>query len=616
MDKWTAKVHVSGTRIQLLKNGSVTKVIKASTETFKPIEAKAFAENLVNTINAKQAKQMTDPDAAPAIDTKGEEQAKALKALGQDAKGISVKEASAITEENKSLKKKVARLEKEATIERKARRGLAIAKTMVQQKKIANDESAIKAEVMKIVAMSNDEIGLLEKKVAGAPLYNSADEAATAGRRYARMARLHRQAAEDAELAENTDLADDEDKQAAKYETLSKEAACEAEKCYAQMDAAKVDSTKPDDAVNQVKDEAKGVDAQGKKTASDDKDADDVDGDKDEEEEFIDDEKVASDDDDEDDVEEEEDEDFEIEAAAAIYRKIASDHTAKSEEFKKAGKETEAATELEVAKEAAELADDIESDEDEDEEDLSKEAAAIYRKIAAEHRKKADELEAEGKTPEADVEDEIADESEQLAASVESSLAKKADDDDSDSSDDDAKALKGDPMKMETEGKVAEDEGCKKVSDDDAKKPAPEVMPEDTAAVADTTDEVTDKEAKKTPATTDEDDPLAALLTDDEAKAASADEDESTEGDDATMPSDDEIDAAVAGDSDEDEVAPTEEEVDAGDSKEATTSKGSKKIANEGHSKQASYDRIEQNQYASDPQVRELESLWRPEENA
>jgi hypothetical protein len=71
----------------------------------------------------------------------------------------------------------------------------------------------------------------------------------------------------------------------------------------------------------------------------------------------------------------------------------------------------------------------------------------------------------------------------------------------------------------------------------------------------------------------------------------------------------------MAGDSDEDMDAPVDE-VDAGDSKEAATSKGSKKVANEGHGKQIAYDRIEQNQFASDPQVRELEGLWRHEDSA
>jgi len=619
---WTAKVHTSGSRIQLLKNGSVTKIIRASAETFKPIEAKAFAENLVKTLNDKQAKQMTNPGAKPSIDSKAEEQDKTMKAVSRDAKGISVKEASAVIDENNVLKKKIAHLEKEAMIERKARRGLAIAKALVEQKKIANNEADIKNQVMKIVAMSNDEINLLEKKVAGQDLYNSVDEALIASRRYARMSRLHKQAAEDAESVDNTAVADDEDEKAARYESLAKEAASAADKFYAQMESAKVDSVKSDDAVKQVESEAKGVDAQGKKVASDDDDDDDDDDagkkcgsdDKDIDEE---DELIEDIDDDDEGIDE--DEDMQVEAAAAIYRKIASDHKAKAEELKKTGNETAAATELEIAKEADELAENIEEEdedfEDDDEEELGKEAASIYRKIAAEHRKKADELEAEGKTPEADEEDEIADEAEQLAASVESSVTKTADKKDEDAMKAEmggkaktAEATDADDCKKKDEAAAALDMTEKEATDDGKKKD--KTIVDDAATTADLATK--EAEAKK-PDATEDDDALAALLTEDEVKAASAEDDSDDGKADDAMPTDDEIDAAVAGDSDE-----VEEEV--GDAVEVeekeATSKGTKKIANEGYNKgrKEAYDRIEQNQFATDPQVRELEGLWRHDE--
>jgi hypothetical protein len=597
---WSARVHKSGDRVQLLKNGSVTKIIRAGDATFTATDAQTFAKGLVEKLNTRYAKQMEDPKADPSVATKGDEQRESMKALNQDAKGISPKEAS-LSVENANLKKKIAGLEKSASIERKARRGLAIAKMLVDQKKIANTEEAVKAEVAKIATMSNDEITLVERKVAGQSLYDTTDDAMKASRRYARMSRLHRQAAEDAQLAGDDELADAEDEKAANCENLSKQAA----DAYAQFDN-KHGPITPDDAENQVKGDPKGVDAQGKKaadagvkkTADDDDDADDIDDvDEDALIEDMDDEGIDEDDD-EDDFE---DEDMNVEAAAAIYRKIASNHKEAAETFKKEGKTKEADNELEIAKEADELADSISDEEvedDVDEEDFSKEAANIYRKIASEHRKKADDLEAEGKTVEADTEDEIADEADELANTVEASCKAGCDNP--------AVAPVVDPVAAAAPVVAAVDTPVEAVAAVDAV---------DTDAVD--ADAGEDKEAKTT-----EDDPLAAMLGDDE-KQANADED-ADDVDDGSMPSDEEITAAVANEDYEDEktsendnvekiaeVESTEE--DAVEDDKTAASSGKKKIANVGHNASDS-DRIEQNPFAGDSTVRGLEDLWRKEE--
>ena len=89
---WSARVHTSGTKIQLLKNGSVTKVIKASDDTFDSKTAQTFAQNLVSKMNTKFAKQMTNPNADPAIDSKAEQHQESLDAVAKQPRGISPKE--------------------------------------------------------------------------------------------------------------------------------------------------------------------------------------------------------------------------------------------------------------------------------------------------------------------------------------------------------------------------------------------------------------------------------------------------------------------------------------------------------------------------------------------
>lgn len=554
---WSAKVHTSGTKIQLLKNGNVTKVIKASDGNFSPENAQKFAQNLITGLNNKYAKQMTNPGADPSVDTPADEQAKSMKSVSQDAKGISPKEAS-LHEENITLKKKIAKLEKSAAIERKARRGLAIAKTLVAQKKLANDEKAIKDQVMKVVAMSNEEIGLFERKVAGLPLYNSSEEALRASRRYARLSRLHKQAAEDAQLAGDDDLADLEDTKAARYEDLSKEATSPCESEVITDDTAAIE---PEAAVD------------------DDELIDDVsEDDLDNEEELIDD-----------------SEDFDVQAAASIYRKIASSHRTKAEEFRKSGNNKEAAVEDEIADESDALADSVEStdsnespfEEEASDENITKQAASIYRKIAADHRKKADDFEAAGETEKADEEDEIADEAEQMAKTVEGCSKVGVEEETPIET----------PTEISTETAAVETPTEIPIENKDAAK-------ETETNIEDKTSN-TDEDAEK-----DNDDPLAALLSEKDA----SEEDDVELGDDL---SDDMITAALADeDSNENEenvVANVDDSEIIDETVEKEASNNSKKIANEGyHQKSASADTIEQNSAVSDPQVKEIETmLWR-----
>lgn len=569
---WSAKVHTSGSKIQLLKNGSVTKVIKASDDTFSSDNAQLFAKNLVTKLNGKIAKQMTDPGAEPSVTTKAEEQMNSLKAVAKEPKGISPKEASVIVEENKNLKRKIAKLEKDAAVERKARRGLAIAKSLVAQKKIANDESAIKDQVMKIVAMSNEEIGLFERKVAGLPLYDSTEEALRASRRYARMSRLHKQAAEDAQLAGDDDIADAEDIKAARYEELAKDASCS---CGAIEQAAKEQAT--------------GVDPQGKKTASEEEVVSD---------EVIEEEKIATEeeiDDEEALIEEElDDEEFDVTAAAAIYRKIASDHRVKAETLRKAGNEEEAIVEEEIADESETLAENVEAsvlmEEEASDEIVTKQAASIYRKIASDHRKKADEYEAAGETEKADEEDEIADEAEQMATLVEGCKTGEIEEEEVVEEKEAAIEEESEEVLAETPEEIVEE---KEASEEDAE--------------INSTEEITnmDKDAG-----TDEEDPLAALMTETE-KEAGEEEEEIELGD---VPSDELITAALADEDsneDEKEAAVSDEAIESNIEDDAD--EGQSKTANEGYNrKSASANRSEQNAAAHDPQVREIEDmLWR-----
>lgn len=70
-----------------------------------------------------------------------------------------------------NLKKKLAQERNDRQIERKARRGLAIAKQLVAENKLEDSYDAIKIKIAEIVKLEDSEIDRLERKVAGTGLY-------------------------------------------------------------------------------------------------------------------------------------------------------------------------------------------------------------------------------------------------------------------------------------------------------------------------------------------------------------------------------------------------------------------------------------------------------------
>jgi len=624
--EWSARVHKTGSQVQILRDGKVAKVIKSAADTFKPEDAQAYATRLVATLNGqgKAAKQMTDTGAKPTVATPAETQDASLAAASKDAKGTDAQGKTASLEnENAALRRKIARMEKESAIERKARRGLAIVKELVAQGKMASDESMIKSELMKITAMANDEITLLERKTAGLPLYESKEEAATEHRRYARLSRLHKQAADDAQLAGDIKTADAEDLRADHYAALSEQAkkfaySTDGEYAPFKSDAA---PSKKEDAVNQAEDEPKGKDAEGNLP------------------------KHAA-------------------QAQAIYMKIATDHEELAKLAEASGDLKKAQTEREIAKEAKELAamfegqpkeacgmdnapavqtadaedgaktaesegskeaakdekgeakedgkekeaaaeaatkeaakDEKDEAKDEAKEDgkeaaaeatakeataETKEAAAdgvdhksaaeAYRKIAALHRKRADEFESKGETDKADLEDRMAMSAEDMANEHESMFKKEGEPAAAPAP---APALAGDPAPMPEKGMG-------------------EAAPALDAAPA-LENQVTNEE-------THLDDELDAtnLWNHDESSNAAA-EAEPAAHDDGVMPTDDEITAAMHYSNGLEESMDGIGESD--DDKVATRKLDSVKTA--------SADRAEENPAANDPSVRGLEDLWR-----
>ena len=461
---WSARVHKSGSQVQLIKNGSVAKVIKAGDDTFKATaeDAQKYATRLIETLNAgaKVAKQMTDGDAKPTVATPAEVHDTQVSESEKDAKGTDAlgKKASDVIRENTILRKKIAKLEKESTIERKARRGLAIVKELVAQNKVANNEESVRTELMKITAMSNDEIVLLERKVASLPLYESKDEAARESRRYARLARLHTASADDAQLVGDIKTADAEHLKADHFAALSDQAnkfAYSTDGEYAPFKSEAAPS-KPDDAVNQAEDEAKGKDVNGDmpkhasrareiylKIAADHEDLAKLAESENDLKKAATEREVAAEARelashfasdkaacgmDNEAADENLSKESTVEAEAAAETATTKEATVEAEATaetpaKEASVEAEAAAETATTKEAA-AEDDKKEDDDETE---KKAAAASYRKIAAYHRKRADEFENLGQPDKADAEDKIADSAENMALEHESMFKKEGD---------------------------------------------------------------------------------------------------------------------------------------------------------------------------------------------
>jgi len=264
MSNWHAKVHKSGSKVAVFNGSKLVKVVDASSETYEPAEAQKFAEELVNELSDRSAAQMTDTQAPISVATESELQSSSLAAVNQQATGKAPRhehgdsvapvaeeieeKADAATEadedeekevtasENKNLRQIVANLKKklasereERFTERKARRGLAIAKQMVVDGNLEDSYDAIKAKVAAIVKLEDAEIDRLEKKMAGETEFDSVDDAMKEYRRQARIARINRQAAAEAQEDGDEHQADALDKKADEAEAKMSHAASIAE---------------------------------------------------------------------------------------------------------------------------------------------------------------------------------------------------------------------------------------------------------------------------------------------------------------------------------------------------------------------------------------------------
>jgi hypothetical protein len=236
---WHAKVHKSGSKVAVFNGSKLVKVVEASKETFEPAEAQKFAEDLVNELAGKTSSQMSAPSEQPAVTTEGELQSAVLNAVTTQAQGAGAgaapvaapvvpEELDEGSEENTegseaevpegddeekyanlmntvaSLKKKLASERNDRVVERKARRGLAIAKQLVAEGKLEDSYEAIKSKIASIVKLEDSEIDRLERKVAGEHEFISIDDAQKELRRQSRIVRINRQAA--AEAQEDDDI--------------------------------------------------------------------------------------------------------------------------------------------------------------------------------------------------------------------------------------------------------------------------------------------------------------------------------------------------------------------------------------------------------------------------
>jgi hypothetical protein len=243
---WHAKVHKSGKKVAVFNGSKLVKVVESSKETFEQAEAQKFAEELVNELHQRTLTQMTDTQQEPSVSTESELQNASMTAINQQATGkgaddkkteqveLSDSNESESNEEpeeivsedvfaNKNkkllsvianLKNKLANERSERITERKARRGLAIAKQLVVEGKLEDSYNEIKSKVAEIVKLEDSEIDRLERKVAGEHEFVSIDEAQKELRRQTRIARINRQAAAEAQEDLDEEQADSLDNKA------------------------------------------------------------------------------------------------------------------------------------------------------------------------------------------------------------------------------------------------------------------------------------------------------------------------------------------------------------------------------------------------------------------
>jgi len=239
MYQWHAKVHKSGSKVAIFNGSQLVKMVEASSETFEPAEAQKFAEELVAELENRTSAQMTSPSEQPAVATTSELQEASMEVATQQAEGKGFSEAQKeeipmeiiesstdeekqqVIAENKklreviaALKNKLSKEKNERVIERKARRGLAIAKQLVVNGSIEDSYKAIKEKVASIVELEDSEIDRLERKVAGQSEFDSIEDAEKELRRQDRIARINRQAAAEAQEDGDEEQADSLDRKA------------------------------------------------------------------------------------------------------------------------------------------------------------------------------------------------------------------------------------------------------------------------------------------------------------------------------------------------------------------------------------------------------------------
>jgi len=352
MHVWQVKVHKTGSAVKVFDGDNFIREIKASADTFEPMEAKEFGTALLTELNEKSAKQMENTEAKPEVTTKAELRNEVEKVTDAEPKGIAVKDASIEKAAAKitqlrgiiaSLKSKLAAERTERTIERKARRGLAIAKQLVANGSLKNEYEAIRNKVAEITDLDDAEISREERKASGEKEFDSPAEARKEARRMKRIARINRVAAEDAqedndeEAADDFDAkADEADKKANYFEQVAveMEKAPEAAPAPTATPEVKVEAKKtPEEKKEEKKEEVKEEKAEAKAEEK-----------KEEKKE-----------------EAKEAKKVDKKQAAAKYRKLAEDHRKLAEDAEAAGDSAEADKQDEMADEAEDKAEEIES---------------------------------------------------------------------------------------------------------------------------------------------------------------------------------------------------------------------------------------------------------------
>jgi hypothetical protein len=407
MYQWNAKVHKSGTKVAIFNGKNLVKVVEASKETFEPAEAQKFAEELVSELTNRTSAQMTTPSAAPSTTTESELQNATMNAVTQQATGKGAGEEKTVetlpeemldeqgdekvASENKNLKQVISNLKKklaqernERVIERKARRGLAIAKQLVVEGKLEDSYDAIKMKVAEIVKLEDSEIDRLERKTAGDQEFDSVEDAMKEIRRQSRISRINRQAAAEAQEDGDEEQADVLDKKADE---------AEAKVAHLQQIVDEMNKTAETSVPEEkVATEEKPVE---EKTAT---------------EETPTEEKTAAEETPVVPPVEEKKEEEKADAPAAEVPPV--------EEKKEEKADATEATPVEEKKEEEQCA----KASDESTEKLAA-LARKYRSIAANHRKLAEKAETEGDVEAADKQDAMADDAEEKAEDIEKKLA-------------------------------------------------------------------------------------------------------------------------------------------------------------------------------------------------